>query len=116
MEQRISHCGLDCLECGAYIATKTDDDKKRAEVAQTWSEMFKMDIKPESINCTGCHSKEAPIFGHCETCRVRLCGMKKKTDNCAHCDEYPCNSISELHSFLPHAKKSLESIRRCLKS
>ena len=30
MKEMISFCGLDCHECGAFLATKEDDDQKRA--------------------------------------------------------------------------------------
>jgi len=38
MKQMIAFCGLACHECGALLATQDDDDAKRAEVAQGWSE------------------------------------------------------------------------------
>ncbi len=111
MDQKISYCGLDCLQCGAYIATQNDDDEKRAETAAMWSKMFKVEIKLESINCTGCKSTNGPIFGHCETCSVRLCGIDKNVENCAHCDDYGCKSLVDIHSAIPPAKDSLEKIR-----
>lgn len=114
MKHDISYCGLNCLECGAYIATQNDDDEKRAEVADLWSQMFKVEIKPEAINCNGCHSTSGPIFGHCETCAVRLCGIKKEVENCAHCSDYGCEPLTGIHSVLSDAKKSLEKIRSTL--
>jgi hypothetical protein len=42
----ISCCGLDCSNCNAYIATKTNDAGKRLEAAKEWSIMYKVDIKP----------------------------------------------------------------------
>jgi len=42
--------GLACHECPALLATKTNDDEKRAVVARAWSKLFKADIKPEMIN------------------------------------------------------------------
>ncbi len=52
----IAFCGLICHECGAFLATKENDDQKRATVAQEWSKLFKVEIKPEDINCDGCQS------------------------------------------------------------
>ncbi len=34
MDEMISNCGILCHECGAYLATKADDDGKRREVAE----------------------------------------------------------------------------------
>ena len=47
-------CGLDCNKCGALLATRENDNQKRAEVGQEWSRVFKVEIKPEDINCDGC--------------------------------------------------------------
>jgi hypothetical protein len=52
----IAFCGVDCFECGAFLATKENDDQKRAEVAQERAKRFKVDIKPENISCDGCLS------------------------------------------------------------
>jgi hypothetical protein len=45
----IAVCGLGCYECGAFLATKENDDQKRAKVAQEWSKLFKLEVKPEDI-------------------------------------------------------------------
>jgi hypothetical protein len=47
LKEIIAVCGLDCHECGAFLATQDNDDQKRAEVAQEWSKLFKVEIKPE---------------------------------------------------------------------
>ena len=54
MKQMIAFCGLGCHECGAFLATKENDDRKRATVAQEWFRLFKVGIKSEDINCDGC--------------------------------------------------------------
>ena len=64
MKEMISFCGLDCHECGAFLATKEDDDQKRAKVAQEWSRLFKAEIKPEDINCEGCLSDGGRLFNY----------------------------------------------------
>ncbi|MBU0992851.1 MAG: DUF3795 domain-containing protein [Proteobacteria bacterium] len=107
----ISYCGLDCRQCGAYIATKTDDDDKRKEVAAMWSKMFQVEIDPKTINCTGCQSDNGILFSHCSVCDIRKCGMGKDMENCAHCGDYACDKLKPMLDMLPHAKKSLEKIR-----
>ncbi len=111
MEKMIAYCGLDCLQCGAYQATQDNDDDKRKEVAEMWSKMFHTEIKPESINCSGCKADGGPLFSHCNTCEIRRCGIKKGMENCAHCDEYICEKLEPMLGMLPHAKKSLEKIK-----
>lgn len=65
MEQMISFCGLDCSKCGVFLAMKENNDQKRAEVAQEWSNLFNVEIKPEDINCDGCLSAYAEDRGLC---------------------------------------------------
>ncbi|MCD6569822.1 MAG: DUF3795 domain-containing protein [Deltaproteobacteria bacterium] len=60
----IAFCGLPCHECDAFLATRDDDDQKRAEVAQLWSKQYNADIKPEDINCDGCLSDNGYLFNH----------------------------------------------------
>lgn len=62
MKEIIAFCGLDCNECGAFLATRENNDQKRAEVAQEWSRLFKVEVKPEDINCEGCLSDGGRLF------------------------------------------------------
>ncbi len=110
----IAFCGIDCHECGAFLATKNNDDKKRSEVAKLWSRQFNADIKPADINCNGCRSDGQNIFGYCTVCEIRKCGKEKKLDNCAYCDEYACEKLGAILNMMPDAKKRLDEIRNRL--
>jgi len=77
LEKIVAYCGLDCHECGAFLATKENDDQKRAEVAQEWSRLFKAEVKPEDINCDGCQSIGGCLFNYCKVCEIRKCGKEK---------------------------------------
>ncbi len=107
----IAHCGLICTECPAYLATRNDDQELRAKTAAEWSKMFKSEIKPQDINCDGCLSQSAKLFGYCGVCAVRRCGQEKGLENCAPCPDYPCPELTEILDFAPSAKKVLEEIR-----
>ena len=111
MNEIVAYCGLSCHECGAFIATKNDDDRKRAEVAQQWSKQHKTDIKPEDINCTGCTSKDLPVFNYCTVCKIRKCCQEKDLVNCAYCDDYACDILEEFYKMVPDSKKRLDEIR-----
>jgi hypothetical protein len=111
MNEIVSVCGLLCNECGAFLATRNDDDEKRAEVARLWSKQYNADLKPEDINCSGCISDSEPIFGHCRVCEIRKCGKEKDVVNCAYCDQYPCEKLDKFFQMVPDAKQRLDKIR-----
>jgi len=46
LREMIAVCGLNCYQCGAFLAAKENDDQGRAEVAQGWSRLFEVEIKP----------------------------------------------------------------------
>jgi len=106
----ISCCGLDCSKCDAYIATQTNDDDKRMEVAQKWSTEFNADIKPEEINCNGCCS-EGQKFSHCDVCEIRSCCMEKELENCAGCEIYTCDKLENFFKMAPEAHTTLDNLR-----
>jgi len=116
MDKMISFCGLDCIDCPVYKATQNDDDKERDKVAGSWTKLFNYQFKREDINCDGCLSSNGRIFGHCNTCGIRRCGQEKGIENCAHCGDYPCRQLSELHKVIPNpsAPRNLEEIRKNL--
>ncbi|NQV18493.1 MAG: DUF3795 domain-containing protein [Armatimonadetes bacterium] len=110
MKKIIACCGIVCIECPAYIAFKNDDDELRKKTAKQWSEEFKADIKPENINCVGCIVKKGIHFSHCFECEIRKCCQEKNIDNCAICNLFPCQRISDFFKFVPTAKTVLEDI------
>lgn len=111
MNELIAYCGLDCLQCGALIATRTNDDVKRAEVAALWMKEYGGDIKAEDIYCDGCISVGGQLYQHCAVCEFRKCGVEKGVENCAHCDEYPCTKLADFLAAVPDLKIKLDEIR-----
>lgn len=106
----IAFCGVNCAECGAYIATKAGDDDKKAEVAREWSQKFGAEIQPEVINCMGC-SSSGPVFFYCAMCDIRKCTMERKLPNCAHCEDYACEKLEAFFEMSPENREWLEKIR-----
>jgi hypothetical protein len=111
MANLISFCGLPCSECGAYLATKNNDDQKRAEVAELWSKEYKTDLKPEDINCDGCTSGSDNVFNYTKICEIRKCGMEQGVENCAHCSDYACEKLEKFFEMVPDAKSRLDEIK-----
>ena len=114
MVQITAFCGLICSDCGAYIATQNNDNKKREEVAKQWSKQFQVDLKPSDINCDGCPSNSDILIDHCIVCEIRKCGKQKGIKNCAHCNEYICRKLDGFFKMVPDAKKHLDGIRNAL--
>jgi hypothetical protein len=114
MSEIISFCGLNCGECGAFLATRDNDDQKRAEVAELWSKEYKADLKPEDINCEGCLAEGENIFNYCKVCEIRKCGKEKGIENCAHCSDYACDKLEKFFEMVPAAKDRLDGIKQNL--
>jgi hypothetical protein len=114
MKSMMAICGLDCGGCGAYLATVNDDDDKREEVAALWSKQYKAAITPEMINCRGCRSESEPLFSHCQVCEIRQCGQTRGVENCAHCDDFPCEKIGGFFKMAPEAQSNLENVHKTL--
>jgi hypothetical protein len=107
----LAMCGLDCTACPAFIAYKTNDQALREKTAIEWSKQFHAEIKPADINCVGCLKVKGVHFGHCSECEIRKCGLGRKVKNCALCDDYPCQTISQFLANVPPAKANLEEVR-----
>lgn len=114
MKSIVAYCGLNCTECGAYQATLANDDAKRKEVAEQWSQVYHLELKLADINCTGCLSVGKNIFSHCKVCEIRLCGLQKKVVNCAHCGEFVCEKLENFFKMAPYLRERLNELRNQL--
>jgi hypothetical protein len=114
-EKQIAYCGLVCTDCGAFIATKNNDNAKRKAVAAEWTQKYKVDIKPEDINCVGCIVPSGKHIGHWSMCEIHNCGADKGVVNCAYCADYACDKLEKFFQMAPLMKTNLEEIRKGLK-
>lgn len=111
MTKLIAYCGIDCAECEGYLATQADDNAKRAEVASQWSVQYNADLKAEHINCDGCREDGRKLY-FCENiCEIRKCCIKKGLNNCAECDEYPCEIVEGFAKIAPKLRAALDALR-----
>ena len=110
MSEMIAYCGLVCSNCPTFLATQNDDDAAREKTAAYYSEKFGFNLKPEDINCDGCPSEGGKLIGYCHSCGIRKCCRERNFDNCAACDEQPCEKLIKFHKFSPDAKAAFDAL------
>lgn len=113
MERMIAFCALECSTCPGYIVAQ-DDDEAYAKITVEWFKAYNADIKPTYVNCNGCTDMEGRHTGYCAVCGVRKCASARGVTNCAYCDDYACETLSNFHKMAPRAKENLEEIRKTL--
>ena len=107
----IAYCGMDCSSCEGLLATKENNNIKRKEVAEKWSQQYNSDINPEQINCTGCKSDGVKFFFTESMCPIRKCNIDNGTSNRAECSEYQCDQLKEFIAMAPQVEEALDALR-----
>ena len=115
MNETISFCGLVCQGCPIFLATrevdKTKKDKMIYDIINMCKEHYGIEYKYEDINdCDGCKSESGRIFSSCKNCKIRECAIERGLDNCAYCDKYECDKLSEIFNTDPNTKVRLDAI------
>lgn len=109
MHELIAVCGLDCSACEARKATINNDDDLRKKVAKEWSELNKVTITPDMINCVGCRA-EGVKTPFCESlCPIRKCAIGRGCSTCGDCKDMDnCQTVAMVHSTNSEAKERLK--------
>ena len=112
MENKIAVCGLNCEECEARKATINNDDNLRRKVAQNWSELNGIEIKPEWINCEGCRGDGCKTHFCSEQCEIRKCACSKGFATCAECSKIDdCETLKMITNHSDSAKNNLKNLK-----
>ncbi len=106
----IAYCGLTCTECEAHHATRTMDQARAAEIAAAWSKQYGAKVTPDGVWCDGC-LVEGRKCAHCGECEIRACGRQRGVENCAHCEDYPCEMLGTFFEMVPPARATLDGVR-----
>ncbi len=109
----IAYCGLNCKKCEAYKATIDNDDELRKKVAAEWSDLNKVEITKEMINCEGCRAngKKTPFCDN--LCPIRLCALGKNVETCGDCDKIKmCQKIKMIIEHNDEALNNLISVEK----
>jgi len=114
----IAPCGIECDACDALIATLTNNNQMREEMAAKWSTP-EQPINPSDIACLGCLHPETHI-AYADKCPVRRCVVGRGVETCAHCSEYPCETLEKHWECISGdtaqaARETLDGIHASLK-
>ncbi|MGD9201560.1 MAG: DUF3795 domain-containing protein [Chitinispirillia bacterium] len=102
----LAHCGLDCSQCDAYLATFKNDSELKTQTAEKWSAQYGGNFKAQDINCMGCRS-DGPHFSHCSNCEIRSCSFSKGYENCGQCPDFSCQKVEHVLKHDPGARHRL---------
>ena len=110
MKNRIAYCGLDCGTCEARLATVNGDDALREKVARLWSELNKVEITPEMINCEGCREDGVKTPYCASLCPIRQCALARNMETCGGCAEMAaCEKVGMIIGNNEEALRNLKA-------
>jgi Protein of unknown function (DUF3795) len=115
MDETISYCGLSCRTCPIYLASREGDELKKNDlrigIIKECKKEYGIEYSIHDINdCDGCKSISGNLFSGCTYCKIRVCAIQKKIENCAYCDDYICDLLVEFFKSDRSAKQRLEKI------
>ena len=70
-----------------HIATVNNGNELRVKVAKEWSELNKVEITPDMINCAGCRIDGVKTPFCDSLCPIRQCALSKDIETCGDCNE-----------------------------
>lgn len=90
MKEELSRC---CYRCDLCAARSPDADV-RQKLVDGWRKIFGHQMyTADNVRCDGClHDGRLAD----KSCRVRPCVLEKQLENCAHCDEFPCDRLDPI--------------------
>lgn len=100
MEEKITLCGDNCIECPRYNAHSEAELRK---VAELWYKVGWRDtvVSNEEIACTGCSSHKTCTYGLVD------CTRNHGVEKCNQCGKFPCSKIEDM------LKRSREYQEKC---
>lgn len=100
MEEKITLCGDNCIECSRYNAHSDEELRNVAELLHRvgWRDSI---VSNEEIRCEGCSSHKQCTYHLVE------CTKEHNVDKCNQCAEFPCGKISSM------LERSKEYQKRC---
>ena len=93
MEPKLSLCGFRCDLCLAYKPNIEAHPENRQILSDGWHEYFGFRLPPEAIYCEGCSAESGKTLDR--DCPVHPCVIERKLENCAACESYICDKLTE---------------------
>lgn len=99
MEQILTRCGYRCDLCLAYKPNIAQNPSNQQKLSDGWHKYFGFRIPAPEICCDGCMAEDNPqrvapqLID--QSCPVRPCVIEKGLDNCAQCEQYICEKLTE---------------------
>ena len=109
----IGTCGINCLECNAYRATVSGDEKGLKDVAAKFGDGKG---RPLDWVCLGCGPHNPNLLArYCDTCKIRVCATAKGVTSCAECDGFEgCSALQGFLATEPEAlRRTMGWLRAC---
>ena len=108
MDKMIGYCGIDCSKCDVYIATINDDNELREKTAKLWSELNRVTITPDMLNCVGCRCDGVKTYFCSDMCEIRKCAEAREYVSCCSCGEAPtCKKLAMIITDNEEARKNM---------
>ncbi len=88
----LAYCGYRCDLCAA----RSDDPELRQRLIDGWRKYYGHTMYTvDNVRCDGCLADGRLAD---TSCKVRPCCIEKGHENCAYCDEFPCDMLENLFS------------------
>jgi hypothetical protein len=93
MEPILTRCGYRCDLCLAFKSNVEKEPSNQQKLSDGWFSYFGFRIEPANIICDGCMADHPRLID--QGCLIRPCVIDKGLNNCASCEEYACEKITE---------------------
>jgi len=104
VEKMLGRCGYRCDLCAA----RSDDPEVRQRLVEGWRKYLgHQNYTAENVRCDGCMNDGRLAD---KNCPVRPCAIAKNIENCAFCDEFPCEKLKDFICSRERFEKRLGKI------
>lgn len=87
MERMLGRCGYRCDLCAA----RSDDPALRQKLVEGWRKYLGHQMyTAQNVRCDGCMNDGRLAD---KNCPIRPCAIQKGVENCAYCDQFPCEKL-----------------------